>query len=187
MDNQCACLVEDAINLYRGNFLESVYLDWCLYERERLHQIYLVLLSKLIAHCEATRQYERGLGYAAAILRHDRAHEQTHRQMMRLHALAGDRTAALRQYERCALALYEELGVRPVELTTTLYEQIKLSETGGDFPPDIPPTSGTGPASGEELPGVLDQLKRLQLSLHEMQHQVHQNIQVVEKLLRDQH
>jgi DNA-binding SARP family transcriptional activator len=189
MDYQGAQRVAEATQLYRGDFLDGVYLDWCLYERERLQQIYLVLLNKLTAYCEATRQYERGLDYAAAVLRHDRAHEQTHRQMMRLYALQGDRTAALRQYERCALALDEELGVRPVELTCTLYEHIKQSDPASNLATslalDMHAPHRAEPDSDPELPGVLNQLKQLQLALHEIQHQVHQNIQVVERILRN--
>ena len=40
------------------------------------------------------------LAYGARILHCDRARERTHRRLMRLHFLAGDRTAALRQYPR---------------------------------------------------------------------------------------
>jgi DNA-binding SARP family transcriptional activator len=43
---------------------------------------------------------------------------------MRLHQLAGNRTGALRQFERCRTALDEELGVGPGRLTRSLYEEI---------------------------------------------------------------
>jgi DNA-binding SARP family transcriptional activator len=185
LNSQSAQQISDAIQLYRGDFLDGIYLDWCLYERERLQQIYLVLLSKLTAYCEATRQYERGLECAAAMLRHDRAHEQAHRQIMRLYTLQGDRTAALRQYERCALALDEELGVRPVELTTELYEHIKLNESSGNLALDPGKPHGNEPAPNNDLPNVLNQLKQLQRALYEIQHQVHQNIQVVERILHN--
>ena len=44
---------------------------------------------------------------------------------MRLQYLSGNRTAALRQYERCSVALNEELGVKPARVTQSLYDQIR--------------------------------------------------------------
>ena len=57
-------------------------------------------------------EYEAGQNYGSIILGFDRARESTHRHLMQLYYLAGDRTGALRQYERCARALDAELGVR---------------------------------------------------------------------------
>ncbi|HEX8142043.1 MAG TPA: BTAD domain-containing putative transcriptional regulator [Pyrinomonadaceae bacterium] len=104
-------ILRDAVQLYQGDLLEGCYHDWCLYERERLQTMYLVMLDKLTGFCEVERDFEMGLNYAASILRYDRARECTHRRLMRLYYLAGDRTSALRQYERCVTALREELGV----------------------------------------------------------------------------
>jgi two-component SAPR family response regulator len=97
--------LQEAVQLYRGDLLEGWYQDWCLYERERLQNMYLVMLDKLMCHCEAMREFELGLFYGSQILRYDRAHERTHRQLMSLQYLSGDRTAALRQFERCVAAL----------------------------------------------------------------------------------
>src|SRR5256885_11705620 len=90
--------------------------------------MYLTLLDKLLCYCATHQDYETGQAYGALLLRHDRAHERTHRQLMRLHYRAGDRTAALRQYERCRTALSEELDVKPDRRTVTLYEQIRADQ-----------------------------------------------------------
>ena len=50
--------------------------------------------------------------------------ERTHRRMVRIYYKSGERTAALRQYERCVEALNDELGVEPARETVELYEQI---------------------------------------------------------------
>jgi DNA-binding SARP family transcriptional activator len=52
---------------------------------------------------------------------------------MRAYYMAGDRTMALRQYERCAAALAEELGVAPSTQTLMLYEQRK-TDSGVEEP-----------------------------------------------------
>lgn len=114
-----------AVELYRGDLLEGWYQDWCLFERERLHNIYLLMLDKLMCHAESHDDFEAGQHYGALILRQDRARERTHRQLMALHYRAGDRTAALRQYARCVAALREELNVAPDRRTAELHRQIR--------------------------------------------------------------
>lgn len=120
-----------AVALYRGDLLEGWSEDWCVFERERLRAIYLAMLEKLLGYCEATGRLEEGLVYGERLLRHDRAHERAHWRIMRLSYLAGDRTGALRQFDRCRAALRDELGVEPGRLVTTLYEQIRVDSGAG--------------------------------------------------------
>lgn len=117
-----------AVALYRGDLLEGWYQDWCLFERERLQNMYLLMLDKLMGYCDAHADYEAGQLYGALILRQDRAHERTHRQLMTMHYRAGDRTAAIRQYQRCVAALREELDVTPDTRTVRLYQQIRADK-----------------------------------------------------------
>ena len=114
-----------AADLYRADLLEGWYANWCIYERERFRTVYLFLLDKLLAYCEGHELPEEGLYYGERILAQDRAHERTHWRMMRLHILAGDRTRALRQFNRCAIALKEELGMDPSDAMVALYDQIR--------------------------------------------------------------
>lgn len=116
--------VERAVELYSGDLLEGWTPKWCELERVRLQAVYLALLEKLLASCEAAGAHEKGLDFGERLLAHDRAHERAHWRMMRLWYLSGDRTGALRQFERCRAALVEELGVGPGRLTTDLYELI---------------------------------------------------------------
>jgi len=117
-------LLEAAVNLYRGDFLEGWYQDWCLCDRGRLQNLHLMILNKLVAYAEANHEHEKGIDYAAQILRCDPAHEIAHQHLMQLLYLSGNRAGALRQYENCAAALKEELGVQPSEHTRLLYQQI---------------------------------------------------------------
>ena len=119
-------LMENAIDIYKGDLLEGWYQDWCNFERERFQIMHLMLLDKLIQFCEIHELYETGLSYGAMILRHDHAYEKAHCQLMRLYYLMGNRTQALRQYEYCVNALRDELGVEPSKLTQVLHEQIRL-------------------------------------------------------------
>jgi DNA-binding SARP family transcriptional activator len=166
-----------AVEVYRGDLLEGWYQDWCLYERERLQNIYLVMLDKLMCFCEAKGKFELGLHYGSLVLRYDRAHERTHRQLMTFQYLSGDRTAALRQFERCAAALREELGVRPDKLTAALYQKIRADQ--GDT---SPPAQASGSAS---LADVLGHLQQIQAILADIQKRSRKDIGPDELTLND--
>jgi DNA-binding SARP family transcriptional activator len=117
--------VEAALQLYQGELLADCYRDWCFPARERLRNAHLALLDKMASYCEMHGDYGPGLLYADRILSHDPAHESTHCRVMRMHYLAGDRTAALRQFRRCLAALEQDLGVEPAPSTVRLYQQIR--------------------------------------------------------------
>jgi DNA-binding SARP family transcriptional activator len=185
-DAQQVQVLQNTLQLYQGPLLEDCYSDWCLYERERFQNMYLVLLDKLIDYCEVHHDYEAGLLYGMRLLRCDRARERTHRRLMRLHYLNGDRAAALLQYEQCIAALYEELGVKPSKRTIALYKQI-LAEQLTEPQPTLPPieahrTLEVSASSPEEM---LGHLTRLQTALADLQNQVQQSIQKVEQALYD--
>lgn len=180
LDPADARKLKDAVELYKGDLLDGWYQDWCLFERERLQNIYLSMLDKLMSYCDEHREYEAGQGYGAMILRYDRACERTYRRLMRLQYMAGDRTGALRQYDRCVSALNEELGVKPERRTRTLYDQIRAGTLEKAEPSGDPSVSG----SATSLPEVLSRLQRLQLVLAAVQTRVHRDIKAVEQGLK---
>lgn len=184
IDGACAQTLRYTVDLYRGNLLEGWYTDWCLYERERFQHMYLAMLDKLMDYSEAHHQYEAGIIYGMGGLRYDRARERAHRQLMRLRYLAGDRTAALRQYEQCAIALREELGVEPAKQTTVLYEQIRADRL--EFFSQSPVVSSS-PLPAPKVPwsGILAQLKQLQATLSTFESQIQENIQKIEQAMMD--
>jgi len=174
--------LKDVVDLYRGDLLEGVYDDWAIYERERFQHMYLMLLSKLMDYCEAHQDYKAGVDYGTRILYYDRAHEHTHRHLMRLYYLDDNRTAALRQYERCTAALETELGVKPTRRTQTVYQQIRQDEVGA-LATNLE-TDGVKPdVAVSLLPDMLNRLRQLQATLVEMQNQVHKDIQIVDCLV----
>lgn len=168
-----------AVELYRGDLLEGWYQDWCLYKREQLQNKFLCILDKLIVYSEKHHEYEMGLTYGERVLRYDRARERTYRHLMRLHYLAGDRTAGLRQYERCVAALEQELGVKPSKRTTMLYEQIRADQL--DEPVQTTPGEGLTPDQMPSLlPELLGRIKQLQEGLADIQRQIQQGIKAAQ-------
>jgi DNA-binding SARP family transcriptional activator len=177
LDSSDAALLHDAVTLYKSDLLDGWYQDWCLFERERLQNMYLCMLDKLMSYCEAHADYEAGQRYGAMILRYDRASERTHRRLMHLQYNGGDRTGALRQYQRCVAALNDELGVKPEARTKKLYELIRNDSLHPQDADNKPSATETPVA----LPEVLSRLKRLQLVLAALQKRVGRDVKAVEQ------
>ncbi len=176
--------LQNAVQLYRGPLLEGCYEDWCLYEREGLQNRYLGMLNKLLSYCEVHHDYETAILYGTRIIGCDRARELTHRRLIRLHYLSGDRAAALHQYKQCVAALDEELGVKPSKRTIALYQQI-LTEQLAEPEPTITPAEAE-PAlelSTSSLIEAYRHLTHMQKFLANLQSQVQQSIQRVEHAL----
>lgn len=193
VDETKARAMRAAVGLYKGDLLEGWYQDWCLFERERLENMYLSMLNKLLAYSTTRREFEAGFFYGELILRRDRASERTHRQLMRLQHMAGDRTAALRQYERCVTALGEELSVEPDRRTVALYRQIRADQLGDAPEPAEPaPNAQAAPVAPVEesaapasLAGVLQRLRHLQTALDEVQRAIRRELKAVEVGLKE--
>lgn len=170
-----------AVALYQGDLLTGWYQDWCIFERERLQQMFLSMLDKLIAYAEYIQDSAMGIHYCELSLRCDPARERTYRRLMRLHCLAGNRTAALRQYETCVEMLRRELGVEPAKSTLSLYEQIRRDQVG----PQNNGAASLAPTASDqaELNDVLQQLGHLETTLRQTLQEVQRNIACVEKLI----
>jgi DNA-binding SARP family transcriptional activator len=168
--------LRDAVEIYDGDLLEGWYQDWCLFGRERLQSMYLVMLDKLMVACETKKDYQAGMTYGARALAVDRAREYTHRRLMRLFYLDGDRTGALRQFERCRSALQQELGVEPAATTTALYQMICSDRLDDGAPP---PNEPAVPSPTE----MLGQLQHLRAMLEDLHHHVQRDIQIVDLAL----
>jgi len=187
LDEHQANSLAEGVQLYRGDLLEGWYQDWCLFERERLQNLYLSMLDKLICYCEVRQLYQSGLDYGERILRIDRAHERTHQRMLRLLYLSGDRAGALHQYKRCVAALAEELEVKPAEQTVALYEQIcgghvEEAEEASTEPHEV---SRDDPHIERlEAPQILTRLRRLKAVLSGAQLRVQHDIDELEQSLK---
>ena len=139
----CIQSLANAANLYRGEFLAGFPLPdapefeaWQLQQREALQRELSTILDHLAhAYAEAgRRQYDLAIAYARRWLALDSAARPAQRTLMRLYAEAGDRAAALRQYEECVRLLDAELGVEPEPETAALMAKIRQGALDGSSP-----------------------------------------------------
>lgn len=154
-------VVEEAIALYQGPYLEGLYYDWVLLERERLHSLYLEALERLLDFYKGVGEYEAALDVARRLVAVEPFQEAAHRELMRLYYLLGRNAEALAQYHRCREILQEELGVAPAPETETLYQILLRQSPPGQeagppephvpFPAHRPPLDlGAPPLVGRE-------------------------------------
>jgi predicted ATPase/DNA-binding SARP family transcriptional activator/Tfp pilus assembly protein PilF len=155
-----ACLepLTQAVALARGDFLAGFTLldspefdTWQRFETESLRRELVGALERLaqLYQTNGPAGSEQAIRYARQWVALDPLQEQAHRQLMQLYAWAGQSAAALRQYQVCAQALADELGVEPSLETTTLYEAIKANRLPLLAQVDLQPPK---PAAPTELP-----------------------------------
>ncbi|HEU5090237.1 MAG TPA: BTAD domain-containing putative transcriptional regulator, partial [Roseiflexaceae bacterium] len=115
-----------AVEMYGGPYLpDSMYEDWSTIERERLELMFNEAALTLGTLLLEEGQPSAAIGMAWRVLEYDRTYEDAYSLLMRAHAALGERSTAIRLYQRCVSMLKEELGIEPLQETTMLYEQIR--------------------------------------------------------------
>ena len=121
----------EAIGSYGGVLLPDCDDDlWVEAERERLRRLAVETLAGLAAEADAEHRDSDVVGYARNLLRIDALHEPACRVLMRALARRGERSEALRTYDRLAGMLAGELGVAPEPATTALAERLRRPAWG---------------------------------------------------------
>lgn len=129
---ECIQALEDAVSLYRGEFLQGLIVedsiefeDWTLTCREQFRARLLTALHELTLHYLHRGKTSRAQQYALRQVEIEPYREEAHRVLMRILAQGNQRSAALAQYETCRRILNDELGVEPAHETRALYERIR--------------------------------------------------------------
>src|SRR5262249_11947447 len=111
---ECIQRLEKAAELYRGQLAQDLTLpdndefqNWLTLKRETFQAQALDALYTVSDYHQHQGAYDLAGCYAWRQIEIDPAREEAYRQLMRLLALSGQRTAALAQYERCCRILQE--------------------------------------------------------------------------------
>lgn len=123
--------LEEAVELYRGDLLDGVVVDepdfeaWLLTERERLREMAIAALARLLTQYQASPgAIDRAIQTGFRLLALDPCQEPVHRTLMRLYAGQGRHAAALRQYQFCVTTLRRELNTEPDPETRRVYREM---------------------------------------------------------------
>ncbi len=117
-----------ATELYKGDFIEDSYSDWCIPIRNDLLTKYLDASYELAKYLGSHSEYKQALDLHEKILTKDPCREEIYQAMMRIQVESGDRSGAIRTFQQCVEMLRKELKVDPSHETRMLYEQILKSK-----------------------------------------------------------
>lgn len=117
-------LLQRAVDLYRGDYVQEFYSDWCRVRRQTLQEKYLAAASRLARLYADQGENERAIHLYQAALAKDPLHEESYHELIELHARLGDRSSAIQVYQQCVTVFAAELGMMPPPETTALYQEI---------------------------------------------------------------
>ncbi|HXV60072.1 MAG TPA: bacterial transcriptional activator domain-containing protein, partial [Vicinamibacteria bacterium] len=133
----------EAVDLYRNDFMAGFTIDdcpelevWLARERQHWRDRMIRILGDLGSYCSRNQDIHRALDYTRRLVRMEPWREEAHRELMRLLARSGQRTAALAHYQSCRQELAQGLGIEPSEETSQLYQRIRQAESAS--PPHLP-------------------------------------------------
>ena len=153
-DEVVAAELVQAVQLYEGDLLAGFLVrdsprfeDWLVAEQERLREAAVQALRALVDHFSARGEYAGATRYCQRLLVIDPISEEAHRELMRLHVLAGRRRQALNHYAELVALLERELGVEPMPETRALHAGILADElpAGGEARAKPRPSQPLGP------------------------------------------
>lgn len=127
LENAINCLSE-AVNLYNGSFLPNcLYQDWTREIREKYKQLFIQGVEILAEIYYKKQEYQRTIEMAEKLIAEESSVEEAYQLMMKAYNEMGQRSQAIRTYQRCADNLEQELGVIPTQKTIELFKDIKTS------------------------------------------------------------
>jgi DNA-binding SARP family transcriptional activator/tetratricopeptide (TPR) repeat protein/type II secretory pathway predicted ATPase ExeA len=148
--------LDKACALYRDDFLAGFAVrdcpdfdDWQSSTAADLRQRLSTALEGLVAARTANGELEKALELARRWVALDALHEPAQQATIRLLALTGQRSAALRQYRDCVRALADELGVAPLRETTAIYDDVRSGRVAALTQPTPTPPALAAPAAAE--------------------------------------
>ena len=125
-------LLQSALALYRGPFLENFTLDdssefdeWAFMQRESSNQRAVQALALLVDYHERRHEFELARRAAEQLVELAPWDETAHNQVIRLLAQDGQWSAAQARYATLRRYLADQMGLEPSAETVALFEQVR--------------------------------------------------------------
>jgi two-component SAPR family response regulator len=121
-----AAQLEQALSRYRGDFLDGEPVsDWHNEFRDQLQRVYLDSLMLLGERHVADGRHANAAEAYRRVLARDELHEEALRGLMKALAESGERSQAMRVYQRFVDRVRQELQAEPQRETTRLLENLR--------------------------------------------------------------
>jgi DNA-binding SARP family transcriptional activator/tetratricopeptide (TPR) repeat protein len=115
--------------LYRGEFMEGFYHEWCLQERDWFRDRYVDVLRRGVGLHMENGALEEALALARRWCATAPWAEEAHRHLMMLYSRLGRPDECMAQYVRCVETLAQEFGAEPSAETKGLYRSLLTAST----------------------------------------------------------
>ena len=121
-----ADLLEKAVALYNGDYLEDIDYTWAIPYRENLKQTYIDARMRLARYYHEKQDYTRAISHLLVVVEYDSFMEETHALLMKAYAGQRDQLAVEKHYKKIKLLFKRELGLT---LSPSLHElYLKLAK-----------------------------------------------------------
>ena len=116
-----------AVDLYRGAYLDTCYMDWAVCTRESLELTILTCLRSLLEVLTTQQRAAETLEYANRLLELDKYCQEGHLAAMKAHLWQGRPEASIKQFETCKKLLSRELQIEPSIALLEAHQRTLLS------------------------------------------------------------
>ena len=130
--------LERAVQLYRGEFLDGLFLrdalefeEWAREERERFSRVYAQALEELAENAAQHGDYLQAVSWLRDLVVHDPYSGRATVRLMESLAATGDRAEALRQADAHAVQMREAFDAAPDGAVTELADRLREEPTKG--------------------------------------------------------
>lgn len=151
--------LERAIGLWRGPFLADITAPepelekWLSEQREFFNNGHIAAMDRLVPLLDGAARIDM----ARRLVQADNLRETSHRQLMAAYYAAGERSQALRHYDKVRNLLWEELGVEPSPEIENLRKKIAANGQDGQSDHAITIDSVSLPHAPNSPPSVIVQ------------------------------
>ncbi|MDR3589079.1 MAG: BTAD domain-containing putative transcriptional regulator [Negativicutes bacterium] len=119
-----AALLEKAVALYRGDYLEDIDYTWVIPYRENLKQAHIEARLNLARYYQEKQDYRQAMAHLLIIETYDPFMEEAHALLMKTYAGQRDRQALDRHYKKVVSVFKRELGLPPSPALNSLYRKL---------------------------------------------------------------
>lgn len=123
-DENAAQAFQKMVDLYRGDYVQPFYSDWCIWRRDELRKAFIEAHRQLALIAWRREDWAESLLHWQHLLTIDSCLEEAHYRVMHCYLRLGKRNLALRQYKQCSLQLHEHLNIKPGPALQKLYQRL---------------------------------------------------------------
>lgn len=117
-------LYQEAISLYKGDFLNTNRSTWTSTIRDRLHSSYVNTVCAFIQMCYNKKKYQLALSTCERAMYLEKNDERLYYHLIKSLYLIGARREALEKYYETTGVFYKEFGITPSDDIKLLYREI---------------------------------------------------------------